>query len=597
MGLTESSRQPTVSRLRSGVARYMPGLALVGSYRRAWLRHDLVAGLSVAAVALPTGIAYAELAGFSPVVGLYSAIFPLFAYALFGSSRQLITGPDAATCALVAGSLAPLAAGDPGKYLGYSVILSLLTGLFCIAGGLARLGVIANFLSRPILIGFLNGVAINIIVSQLGKLFGYSVAGHDVFAILGDFVAKLDQTHPPTLLLGGALLASLLLIKRLAPRLPGPLLAVVAGIGAVSVFSLDRQGVAVTGTVPAGLPQLQVPTVEPAVLYTLIRDALGIMLVSFTSGMLTARSFAAKNRYDIDVNQEFIAIGACNIAAGLGQGFAVSGADSRTAVSNAMGGRSQLTGVVAGMAMLAVLLYLTAPLALLPVAALGAVLVTAGIGLFDLAALRSFYALSRGEFGVSVATTVGVITLGALPGILVAVVLAIVRLLALVSRPHDAILGRETGVKGFHDVRDYPQARTVPGLLIYRFDAGLVFFNADYFKSRVLRVIAESPTPVRWFLLDAGAINFIDITAVQKLEELHQELASRGIVMCIARPKRLMRGTLELGGLVEEIGRDRIFVTVKSAVRAYRLEKAAQRAAARAAAAAAPPPGEGSEVR
>jgi MFS superfamily sulfate permease-like transporter len=310
-----------------------------------------------------------------------------------------------------------------------------------------------------------------------------------------------------------------------------------------------------------------------------MRDALGIMLVSFTSAMLTARSFAARNRYDIDVNQEFIAIGACNIASGLGQGFAVSGADSRTAVSDAMGGKSQLTGVVAGIAMLGVLLYLTEPLAFLPVAALGAVLVTSAIGLFDLAALRSFYSLSRAEFALSIITTVGVVIEGALPGILVAVTLAIIRLLAISSRPHDAILGRAPGVKGFHDVSDYPEARTIPGLLVYRFDAGVVFFNADYFKSRVLKVIADSPTPVKWFLLDAGGINYIDITAVHKIHEVREELAKRGIVLAIARPKRLMRTKLELGGLFEQIGRDRIFVTVKSAVRAYHRERKSEKAA------------------
>lgn len=576
-----NNSQPAASGPSAWLSRYIPGLTLLSNYRPGWLRHDLVAGLSVAAVALPTGIAYAELAGLSPVVGLYSAIFPLFAYALFGSSRQLITGPDAATCALVAGSLGPLAAGDPSKYLAYSVILSLLTGFFCIAGGLARLGFIANFLSRPILIGFLNGVAINIIVGQLGKLFGFSVSGHDLIASLTHFVANLGQTHTPTLLLGVTLVALLLVIKRLAPKVPGPLLAVIAGIAAVVLFSLDQQGVKVTGTVPAGLPQLHIPEVEPGALHTLMRDALGIMLVSFTSAMLTARSFAARNRYDIDVNQEFIAIGACNIASGLGQGFAVSGADSRTAVSDAMGGKSQLTGVVAGVAMLGVLLYLTEPLAFLPVAALGAVLVTSAFGLFDLTALRSFYSLSRAEFALSIITTIGVVIEGALPGILVAVTLAIIRLLAISSRPHDAVLGRAPGVKGFHDVRDYPDARTVPGLLVYRFDAAVVFFNADYFKSRVLQVIAEARAPVKWLVLDAGSINYLDITAVHKLQEIREELEKRGIVLAIARPKRLMRTKLELGGLFEEIGRDRIFVTVKSAVRAFHRERKRQAASPR----------------
>lgn len=569
-----TTRRFAQSALWGRLSRYAPGLNLAQDYQPAWLRHDLTAGLSVAAVALPTGIAYAELAGFSPVIGLYSAIFPLFAYALFGSSRQLITGPDAATCALVAGSLASLAGGDPSKYLAYSVMLTLLTGLFCIAGGLARLGFLANFLSRPILIGFLNGVAINIIVGQLGKLFGFPVVGHDLISSLADFLAKLDQTHTPTLILGTALLALLLLAKRIAPRLPGPLFAVVAGILAVALFALDDKGVAVTGAVPAGLPALGVPKVASADLQTLVRDALGIMLVSFTSAMLTARSFAARNRYDIDANQEFIALGACNLASGLGQGFAVSGADSRTAVSDAMGGKSQLTGVFAGLAMLAVLLYLTGPLGFLPVAALGAVLIASAIGLIDVAALRDFFALSRTEFVLSILTTVSVVLVGALPGILVAVILALLRLLALSSVPYDAILGRAPGIKGFHDLADYPEAETVPGLLLYRFDAALLFYNADYFKSRALKAVEESVTPVRWFVLDASPVNFIDITAVYKIDEISEELGSRGIVFAIARPRRLMRRKLELGGLLERIGQERMFVTLKSAVRAYELEVA-----------------------
>jgi high affinity sulfate transporter 1 len=549
--------------------RYVPGLGLLWSYRGDWLRHDLIAGLSVAAVALPTGLAYAELAGFSAVVGLYSAIFPLFAYALFGSSRQLITGPDAATCALVAGSLGPLAGGDPDKYLAYSVILTLLTGIFCIAGGLARLGFIANFLSRPILTGFLNGVAINIIVGQLGKIFGFSVPTHDIFSAIVDLLGKLGQTHLPTLLLGGTLMVCLLALKRLAPRLPGPLVAVVAGVLAVGLFGLDDIGVKVIGAIPAGLPEFRVPTLDPHDLPTLLRDSFGIVLVSFTSAMLTARSFAAKNGYDIDVNQEFIAIGTCNLASGIAQGFAVSGADSRTAVSDSVGGKSQLTGVFAGLVMLLVLLFLTGPLSILPVAALGAVLIVSAMGLIDLRALRSFYGVSRGEFGLAVITTLGVVTVGSLPGILVAVGLAILRLLAMTSRPHDAVLGRVAGLKGFHNMDDYPAAQGLPGLLLYRFDMSVVFFNADYFKSRVMEAIAQSSTPVKWFVLDARPINHADITAVYKIDEVRAELQARGIVFAIAGPKRMLLNKLDLGGVLERLGRERVFFTVKSAVRAF----------------------------
>ncbi len=374
---------------------FMPGLEVFTRYERSWLRSDLGAGLSVAAIALPVGIAYADLAGVPAVFGMYSAIFPLLAYALFGSSRQLMTGPDAATCIIVAASLGPLAGGDPERYLALMVVLTLMTGILYVVAGLSRLGFIANFLSLPILTGYLNGIALIIVAGQLQKLFGYTGEAKEFFPKLLEFIEKLDQSHLPTLILGVGLLTLLVILRRIAPKLPAAFVVVVVGIVAVVLLGLDKQGVAVLGSVPAGLPSLHIAVFDHAVFKELFADAAGIALVSFTSGVLTAKSFARRNRYEIDANQELIAFGACNIASGLAQGFPVTGADSRTAVNNAMGGKTQLVGIVAAGSMLLILFFLTQPLGYVPTAALAAVIMVSAVGLFDFAELRSLYEISQ----------------------------------------------------------------------------------------------------------------------------------------------------------------------------------------------------------
>jgi high affinity sulfate transporter 1 len=367
----------------------MPGLQMFSRYQSSWLRSDLGAGLSVAAIALPVGIAYSDLAGVPAVIGMYSAIFPLLVYALFGSSRQLMTGPDAATCIIVAASLAPLAGGDPQRYLALMVILTLMTGILYVIAGLSRLGFIANFLSQPILTGYLNGIALIIIVGQFQKLFGYSSETDEFFPKLVEVFDRLDQSHLPTLGLGIGLLVVLIILRRVAPKLPAALLVVVAGMAAVVVLDLDQNGVAVLGNVPAGLPSFHIMAFEPNIFGELLFDAAGIALVSFTSGVLTAKSFARRNRYEVNANQELIAFGASNIVTGLGQGFPVTGADSRTAVNDAMGGKTQLVGIVAAGSMLLILFFLTEPLGFVPTAALAAVIMVSAVGLFDYTELRN----------------------------------------------------------------------------------------------------------------------------------------------------------------------------------------------------------------
>lgn len=546
----------------------MPGLRVVVGYRREWLASDLVAGVSVAAAALPIGIAYARVAGFPPAVGIYSCILPAVAYALFGSSRQLIVNPDAAACAIVAATLAPMAAaGDAARYLDLSIALTLLTGLLCVAGGIAGFGVIANFLSRPILTGYLNGIALSIIAGQLGTLLGFKVAAKGFARTLAEVARRLGETHLPTLAAGLALLLLLLALKRLAPRAPAPLAAAVLAIGAVYAFGLDRLGVAVVGPVPAGFPTPRIPTVQAGDLWPLLLGACGIVLVSFCSMMTTARGFAAKNDYTIDANRDMIALGVADLSSGLSRGFAVSGAASRTAVADAAGGKTQVTALAAAATMAAVLLFLTAPLANLPTAALAAILISAVMGLFDFASMREYYRVSRPEFRHSLVAMIGVMSVGVLPGILVAVALALLRLLRLASRPHDAVLGLLAEKDGVYTVGE--GGREIPGLIVYRFDSSLLFFNADYFKDRVLALCNAAGTPPEWLLFDAESAPVLDVTGAAVLESLRAELTGRGVVLAVTRAKGLFRGMLERTGLAERIGPAYFFPAVHVGVKAF----------------------------
>lgn len=550
--------------------QYLPGLDLLLRYEAAWWKKDVAAGVSVAAIALPVGIAYADLAGVPAVVGMYSAIFPLFAYAFFGSSRQLMTGPDAATCMIVAASLGALAAGDPERYLAMLVVLTVLTGFVYLVGGFMRLGFIANFLSQPILTGYLNGIALLIIASQLPKLFGVSSQSSDFFPGLLGFFQDLPQTQWPTLTLGLALLAVLLVLRWRVRRWPAPLIVVILGIIAVAWLGLDQDGVAVLGHVPAGLPTFHWQVFSQDTYEALVRDALGIGLVSFTSGILTAKSFARRNRYEINADQELTAYGACNLFTGLLQGYPVTGADSRTAVNDAMGGKTQVTGLVAGSTMLLVLFFLTEPLADVPITALAAVIIVAAFGLFDVRAWERMWRISPVEFSLSVGTTVGVLIVGVLPGVLLAVGISIMLLLAGASKPHTAVVGRVKELKSFHSVKDYPEAETLPGLLLFRFDGSIVFFNADYFKDELKHALHAEKEPVRWVVLDAGPISLVDLTAVTKLDELREELAEEGITFCIAGLRREPSKLFRRAGIFKRMGPKQLFPGLKVAVKCFK---------------------------
>ncbi|EME3304485.1 SulP family inorganic anion transporter [Pseudomonas aeruginosa] len=551
------------------LARWVPGLDSLLHYRRAWFRPDVQAGLSVAAIQIPTAIAYAQIAGFPPQVGLYACILPMLIYALIGSSRQLMVGPDAATAAMVAAAITPLAAGDPQRLVDLSMIVAIMVGLFSIVAGLARAGFIASFLSRPILVGYLNGIGLSLLVGQLGKLFGYEAATSGFVAGILALLENLLHIHWPTLILGSLSLLLMVLLPRRFPQLPGALCGVLLASLAAALLGLDRYGVELLGEVPAGLPQLSWPQTSLEELKSLLRDATGITVVSFCSAMLTARSFAARHGYSINPNHEFVALGLANIGAGVSQGFAISGADSRTAVNDMVGGKTQLVGVVAALVIAATLLLLNKPLGWVPMPALGAALLLAGWGLIDVQALKGFWKLSRFEFSLCLLTTVGVLSVGVLPGIFVAVSIAVLRLLYYTYRPSDAVLGWMHGIDGQVELAKYPQATTLPGLVIYRFDAPLLFFNADYFKQRVLAVVDGSERP-NAVLLNAEAMTNLDISGLATLHEVQQILKAQGVHLSLARVTGQTLDLLQRSSMLGEIKPPLVFSSVRSGVSAYR---------------------------
>ena len=570
---------PAPRDVASRIGRFAPGLARLLRYRRGDFPHDLRAGLSVAAVALPVGVAYAQLAGFSPVVGLYASILPLVAYAIFGTSRQLIVGPDAATCALVAAAVAPLALGDADLYLSLSITLAFTAGLFCIAASFLKLGALADFLSRPILVGFLNGISLHILLGQVDKVVGFQIDATGVLMKAVTFFQNIGSTHWLTVSIALAAFVVMILSDRWLPRLPSALLTIVLATVAVAAFGLDARGVAVVGSVPAGLPDFHIPAFPPELLSQIFSAAAGIALVSFSSMMASARSFAVKNRYEIDVDRELAALGAANIAAAVSQGFAISGADSRTAMADSSGGRTQVTGLVAAATIAIVLLFLTGPLAYVPVAALGAVLIRASISLMDFRALRSFWRLNRQEFAISLVVTLGVIWTGAIEAMLLAVALALLRFVRVTARPLVEVLGEVPGYPGFHSTARHPDARTTPGLVLFRFNGPVVFFSANYFKRTALAAVERYEPGVRWLVVDMLPLTSFDITGMQLVRELHDELKHRGVELVAAgRLGESIEAQTRMG-----IGESRRlpirhYSTMRKAVQAFRKEYPAEAA-------------------
>lgn len=549
----------------------MPGLVALRRYRfRSDFSHDLFAGLSVAAVALPVSIAYAELAGLSPAIGLYASIGPLLVYALFGTSPQLMVNPDAASCAILAAAVAPLAGGDPALYLSLATALTLFTGVLCVLASAFRLGALADFLSKPILVGFLNGIALSIFLGQIGKVLGFQITASRIVPRLIEILSKLPSTQVPTLLVALFSVAVLWLVQRFLSRVPAALAVLVLSALLVGLLDLPARGVAVLAPVPAGLPMPALPLVPWHTVPKLLGSAAGLALVLFTSGTITSRSFASRGGYDVDVDRELVAYGAANIASSLSQGFVVTGADSRTAMAVTAGGKTQVTGLVAAATIALVLVLFTGPLQFVPVAALGVVLIAAALSLLDVTSLRQFWRMDRREFGLSLITTAGVVALGSINGILVAVALAIIRFVKHTARPSVELLGEEKGLPGLHSIDRHGAAQAIPGMVLFRFNAPLVFFNADHFKQCALSAAQASGTDLRWFVIDAIPISDIDINGLVVLKDLQQKLASRDIQLVWAGRQSELLMCLERMGEPTAAVSDLIYPTLRQAVNAFK---------------------------
>lgn len=555
------------SRLQS--SGWAPGLAQLRHYERAWLRGDVVAGVTVAAYLVPQVMAYATLTGLPAVAGLWAVLAPLAIYAFLGSSRQLSVGPESTTALMTAAVLAPLVVGDPARYALFAAALAVLVGGVCLAGGLARLGFLADLLSRPVLVGYMTGIALLMIVSQAGKVAGITLSGDEFSSLAISFVTQRAAVHWPTVVTAGAVLLVLWALGRWLPRIPGPLIAILLAAAAVTTCSLDTAGIAVVGEIPSALTVPTVPVVSLNDVTSLIVPALGIAVVAFSDNVLTARAFATRQGQVIDADAELRALGVCNMAAGFTHGFPVSSSGSRTALGDAVGSRTQLHSLVVLFTVIVLVLFGRAVLAVIPMAALGALVIYAATRLIDVGEFRRFARFRLSELLLAVATTVAVLAVGVLYGVLVAVVLSILDLLRRVARAHDSVQGFVPGVQGMHDVDDYPQARQVPGLIVYRYDAPLCFANAHDFLTRALAAVEQARSPVEWFVLNAEANVEVDMTAIDALEQLRVELRRRGIAFAMARVKQDLRDALEAAGLLENIGQGRVFMTLPAAVDAF----------------------------
>lgn len=545
-------------------------------YQRSWLRGDLLAGVTVAAYLVPQVMAYAVVAGLPAVVGLWAVVGPLAVYAVLGSSRQLSVGPESSTALMTAVAVGALVTQTQQPYAEVAAALALAVGGLCLVFWACRLGFVANLLSRPVLVGYMAGIAVLMVVSQLGKVTGIDVDGTSVVAQLGSVVSGWDQLQLPTALLAAAVLALLLLLQRRAPGLPGPLVAMLLAALAVRALDLRSAGVAVVGAVPRGIPAPAWPELGGLPLGPVLLAALSLTVVAYSDNVVTARAFAARRHETIDSDQEFLALGAVNVASALTHGFPVSSSGSRTVLGDAMGSRTQLYSLVALAAVLVTVTFLGPVIAAFPTAALGAVIIYAATRLVDVAELRRLRRFRRSELVLSLATTGAVLALDVLYGVLVAVSLSVIDLLRRISKPHDGVLGYVPGVPGMHDVDDYPVSRQVPGLLVYRYDSPLFFANADNFRRRALAAVDRAETPVDWFLLNAEANVELDLTAADALDDLRRTLADRGVVFAMARVKHEVREVLAGIGFLEAVGSDRIFMTLPTAVQAYHVWRAHQ---------------------
>ncbi len=555
----------------AGGTRWLPGLRLLRGYERSWLRHDVVAGLVLTTILVPVGIAYAQASGLPGIYGLYATIVPLLAYALFGPSRILVLGPDSSLAAVILAVVLPLSAGDPKRAVALAGAMAIVSGVVCIAAGFARLGFVTELLSKPIRYGYMNGIALTVMLSQIPKLLGFSVGAEGPLRQAWGIVREVlgGRTNLVTLAIGGSVLALILLLKR-APRVPGILIAVAAAtVGVAVTGAATRFGVSVLGPLPRGLPAPAVPLVGVDDLVSVLVGGVAVALVSFADTSVLSRTYAARLRTPVDPNQEMVGLGAANLAAGFFQGFPVSSSSSRTPVAEAAGARTQVTGVVGAVAIALLLVFAPGLLRHLPTTALAAVVIASAIGLVEVSDLRRIHRIQRWEFWLSMVCFAGVAVFGAIPGIALAIVIAVIEFLWDGWRPHFAVLGRVDHVKGYHDVTRYPQARRIPGLVLFRWDAPLFFANAELFRDRVLDAVASSPTPVRWVVVAAEPVTSVDVTAADVVSELDDTLHAASIELCFAEMKDPVKDKLKRFGLFTRLGEGTFFATLGEAVSAY----------------------------
>jgi high affinity sulfate transporter 1 len=557
---------------QTGWIRWLPGLNTLRGYESSWLRHDLAAGLVMTTMLVPVGIAYAEASGVPGINGLYATIVPLLAYALFGPSRILILGPDSALAPVILTVVLPLSGGEPQRAVALAGMMAIVSGVVCVAAGLARLGFITELLSKPIRYGYMNGIALTVLLSQIPKLFGFSVTAKGPLRQAWGIVDKVlaGSTNFVALAIGASTLALILLLKR-RPRVPGILIAVVAATGVVETFGLaTRAGVSVLGPLAQGLPSPRLPLVHVDDLVPILMGGVAVALVSFADTSVLSRAYAARLRTPVDPNQEMVGLGVANLAAAFFQGFPISSSSSRTPVAEAAGARTQLTGIVGALAIALLLVLAPELLQHLPHTALAAVVIAAAIGLVEVSDLRRIYRIQRWEFWLSMACFAGVAAFGAIPGIALAIVIAVIEFLWDGWRPHSAVLGRVERVKGYHDIARYPEARLIPGLVLFRWDAPLFFANAELFHERVLDAVASSPTPVRWVVVAAEPVTSVDVTAADAVCELDDTLHGAGIELCFAEMKDPVKDKLKRFELFTRFGERTFFATLGEAVSAYR---------------------------
>jgi high affinity sulfate transporter 1 len=568
----ESGRTPPgIPREQAGWLRWAPGLVTLRHYDPSWLRHDLSAGIVMTTMLVPVGIAYAEASGVPGINGLYATIVPLLAYALFGPSRILVLGPDSSLAPLILGIVAPLSAGDPERAVALAGMMAIVSGVVCIAAGVARLGFVTELLSKPIRYGYMNGIALTVLLSQLPKLFGFSVKAdgplRKAWAIVDSVLA--GNTNVVAFVIGASTLALILYLKRWR-RLPGTLIAVVAATVVVSLFDLSmRAGVSVLGSLPQGLPAPRIPLIDFDDLVPVLSGGLAVALVSFADTSVLSRAYAARLKAPVDPNQEMVGLGLANLSAAFFQGFPISSSSSRTPVAEAAGARTQLTGVVGAIATALLLIFAPNLLQYLPQPALAAVVIAAAIGLAEIYDLRRIYRIQRWEFWLSMLCFAGVAVFGAIPGIAFAVIVAVIEFLWDGWRPHSAVLGQVNQVKGYHDIRRYPDARLIPGLVLFRWDAPLFFANADLFRQRVLEAVASAPSPARWVVVAAEPVTSVDVTAADALSELDQALHERDIELCFAEMKDPVKDKLKRFEIFSHLGEHTFFATIEEAVSAY----------------------------